>query len=148
MEIIAFDVPHDSSDNVGYFISINGHSFTFATDVGVVTNRLIDYCRVSDHIVIESNYDEQMLNESSYPEYLVRRIRGGKGHLSNRQTSEALRMIVNKRLKNVFLCHLSDNNNTPEVAFKTSAEALNSSGDDTKINLFCLPRRSHRCYDL
>lgn len=148
MEIIAFDVPHDSSDNVGFFISLKDHCFTFATDVGVVTNRLLDYCRISDHLIIESNYDEQMLSESLYPDYLVRRIRGGKGHLSNRQTSDALRLIVNKRLKNVFLCHLSDNNNTPEAAFRTSSEALNSSGEGFEINLFCLPRKNHMCYTL
>ncbi len=145
VSITAFEVPHDASENLGYFIDFMGEKFTFVTDLGRVTSRVLDFCRISNHIIIESNYDQSMLDNGNYPDYLINRIKGGRGHLSNFETSEALKLIVHRGIKNIFLCHLSDNNNTPELAYRTSYSSLSEIGVKVgeEINLYCLPRKDH-----
>ncbi len=153
LSITAFEVPHDANENLGYFIDFGGEKFTFLTDIGSITARLIEYCKISNHIIIESNYDVNMLLNGGYPDYLIDRIKGGRGHLSNIETAKAIQTIYSansERLRNIFLCHLSDNNNTPELAYECSYNSLCelgvSVGED--VNLYCLPRRDHICYCL
>lgn len=150
VSITAFSLPHDATENLGYHIDFRGSRITIATDLGRVTPQLLEYCRASHHIVIESNYCHQMLQKSSYPLPLKERISGGYGHLSNRETAEALKQIYHPMLKNIFLCHLSDNNNTPEIAYYTSYSALKEIGvvPGEEVNLYCLPRKNHRCHIL
>lgn len=143
VKFASFEVPHDATETVGYYIDFFGDKFVFMTDLGAVPNYAIDYCRLADHIILESNYDLDMLLQGSYTPELKRRIMEGHGHLSNEQCSDALKSIYNPKLKSIFLCHLSENNNTPERAYKSSADALSSIkvkiGEDVK--LYCLPRR-------
>lgn len=148
LSITAFDVPHDATENLGYFIDFMGEKFTFVTDLGRFTQRVADFCKISNHIIIESNYDAQMLDSGNYPPYLIERIRGGKGHLSNFETSLAVRDVYHEGIKNIFLCHLSDNNNTPELAFEATKNALCELGVvvGKGLNLSCLPRKSHICH--
>lgn len=127
-EITAFEVPHDGSDNMGFSMEWEGHHFVLATDLGSVTDRARHYMSQANWLVIESNYDDAMLTAGRYPEYLKARIRAANGHLDNRMTGAFLAEIANPALKNVFLCHLSNDNNTPAIAFKTSAEALIEKG--------------------
>lgn len=124
MEITAFDVPHDGSDNMGFSIDFEGHRFVLATDLGAVTDRARYYMSMANYLVIEANYDSDMLRLGRYPEYLKARIRAGNGHLDNRDTAAFLKEIINPRLKYIFLCHLSKDNNTPVRALKEVRDAL------------------------
>ena len=117
--ITAFEVPHDSTDNVGYLIEFGKHAFTFATDVGHITETVGAYMSKANHLVIEANYDEEMLRSGSYPHFLKERVSSPTGHLSNRETAEFLATHYHPQLKNIWLCHLSRDNNHPELAYKT-----------------------------
>lgn len=126
--ITAFDVPHDSNDNAGYFFEFNGQRMTLATDVGTITDEVAFYICKANHLVIESNYDEEMLQNGRYPWHLKRRITSGTGHLSNRQTAEFLANNFTTDLRNIWLCHLSGDNNTPELAYQTVEAHLSRKG--------------------
>lgn len=143
IKFVSFIVPHDATETVGYFIDFYGTKFVFMTDLGSVPDYAIQYCREADYVIIESNYDRETLLNGSYTAMLKKRIIAGHGHLSNLQCADAIKMIYNKKLKGLFLCHLSDNNNTPEMAYNSAAEALNSLGLEvgTDIKLYCLPRK-------
>lgn len=144
VEFIPFVVPHDATETVGYFINFNGIKFTFLTDLGEVTDDVIKYCRMSNVIIFESNYDLDMLINGSYSPELKVRIMQECGHLSNEQTASAIKRIYHKDLSHIFLCHLSENNNTPAKAFNQVAEALYSIGvkPNKDVSLTCLPRRN------
>lgn len=152
MEITAFDVPHDGSDNMGFSIDFEGHRFVLATDLGAVTDRARYYMSLANYLVIEANYDSDMLRLGRYPEYLKARIRAGNGHLDNRDTAAFLGEIINPSLKFIFLCHLSKDNNTPAKALKEVRDTLEAGGltvgnaEDTladrsaDVQLMALPR--------
>jgi len=128
LRITPFDVPHDSNDNAGYFLEFDGERMTLATDVGAITEEVAYYIGKANHLVIESNYDEEMLQNGSYPFYLKRRITSGTGHLSNRQTAEFLANNFTSDLRNIWLCHLSGDNNNPQLAYNTMKEHLSQKG--------------------
>lgn len=130
--ITPFTVPHDSTDNVGYYIEFgpasNAVRFCLATDVGFVTPDIRHYLSIADHVVMESNHDIDMLMNGPYPQYLKKRVRGEGGHLSNHECAELIHDIFHPSLKHVFLCHLSHENNDPDLAYRTAAKALQSEG--------------------
>lgn len=127
-EITAFDVPHDGTDNMGFSINYDNRNFVIATDLGAVTERARYYMSRANYLVIEANYNLQMLLYGPYPEYLKSRIRTDHGHLDNTDTAAFLKEIFSPDLKYVFLCHLSKDNNTPAKALKAVREALESKG--------------------
>lgn len=130
--VTCFPVPHDSHDNVGYFVTWNEDcgqgTFCLVTDCGYVTEDVRCYLRRANHIVVESNHDVEMLMNGSYPHYLKLRVRGQGGHLSNDECASLLRHVWHEGLEHVFLCHLSADNNTPDLAYKTAARALTDMG--------------------
>lgn len=126
--ITAFEVDHDGSDNVGYYISREGFDFTVATDLGHIGERADFYMRRASYLMIESNYDLEMLRHGKYPEYLKARIQAGNGHLDNAVTAAYVASIYREELKYVFLCHLSHDNNTPEKALEAVMGALSECG--------------------
>lgn len=126
--ITPFDVSHDGTDNVGFFISAGEHKFVVATDMGTVTERADYYIRQANHLMIESNYDLTMLLNGRYPEYLKARIMAEKGHMDNAATAAYLKNIYTPSLRNIFLCHLSHDNNTPETALSAVCSALRGIG--------------------
>ena len=117
--ITAFEVPHDSSDNVGYLIECGGHKFAFITDVGHITDTVCRYVREATQLIIEANYDEEMLRQGSYPTFLKERVASPMGHLGNHEAAELLAKNYTPKLKDIWLCHLSRDNNHPELAYKT-----------------------------
>ncbi|MDE5997252.1 MAG: MBL fold metallo-hydrolase [Muribaculaceae bacterium] len=127
-EITAFEVPHDGTDNMGFSIEFDARRFVIATDLGEVTERARYYMSRATYLVIEANYDAGMLRMGRYPEYLKARIASGSGHLDNRQTAAFLYEIINPGLNHIFLCHLSQDNNTPQIALRTVREALEKKG--------------------
>lgn len=124
----AFTVPHDSLDNVGYMIKCAGTTLCLMTDIGHVTDEMAQAIGQADYLVIEANYDEEMLWSGVYPDYLKKRVSGGMGHLSNTLCAHAIRDFASDRLKRVWLCHLSQENNHPELARKTVETVLSEQG--------------------
>lgn len=117
--VTSFPVSHDSTDSVGYTFEYNGKKITFVTDLGYVNDETISHIQQADYLVLESNYDEKMLFEGSYPAHLKRRVSSDRGHLSNDQAGKCLAEHYHDRLQHVFLCHLSKENNLPELAYMT-----------------------------
>ncbi|MBQ8051444.1 MAG: MBL fold metallo-hydrolase [Bacteroidaceae bacterium] len=126
--ITPFEVSHDSSDCVGYRIQQGELTFCLATDVGEVTPTVAEAITDANYLVLEANHDEEMLQQGPYPNYLKARIRSARGHLSNRQCADALVTYASPRLRQVWLCHLSEENNHPELARKTVEAILRSYG--------------------
>ena len=127
-EVRTFDVPHDSLENVGYLIKCGDRTFALMTDVGHVTDEMADVIGMADYLVIEANYDEDMLWTGTYPDYLKKRVSGGMGHLSNKLCARAICENASDRLCHVWLCHLSEENNHPELARKTVEAELSAAG--------------------
>lgn len=126
--ITSFGIPHDSSDNVGYRIVCQGITFCLMTDVGHITDDMKPFIGEANYLVIEANYDEEMLMHGNYPAYLKKRIMGPDGHLSNKECAHALAENATPSLRHVWLCHLSEENNHPELARKTVEMILQSYG--------------------
>lgn len=139
-----FVVPHDATQTVGYAVSSpGGHNFVLITDSGRITDEALNFARQADTVVIESNYDVDMLMGGSYTYDLKMRICQGNGHLSNDECASAIRMFFHPGLRNIFLCHLSENNNTPKLAYDAALAALDSLGVERgTVNLRTLPRRA------
>lgn len=127
-QITAFQIPHDSTENVGYEIKYNNRTFTIMTDVGMSTDIIKQRINKANYLVLEANYDEEMLNNGPYPHTLKERIKSGTGHLSNIQTANILLETIHPNLSHVWLCHLSEENNHPELARKTVEYTLRTFG--------------------
>lgn len=127
-DITPFTVPHDSADNVGYFIECQGLTFTIITDCGHVTEDIKTYIRKTNYLVLEANHGLEKLRDGKYPEVLKRRISSDIGHLSNEACAMALVENATPALRKVWLCHLSDENNHPELARKTVEGILREHG--------------------
>ena len=119
----AFVVPHDATQTVGYAILLDDFKFVIMTDIGRMTEEALNWARQADTVVIESNYDPEMLRLGPYPPDLQKRIRDGHGHLSNPECAEAIRAFRHDGLRHIFLCHLSEHNNTPDLAYNESLDA-------------------------
>lgn len=122
--ITAFEVPHDSIENVGYHIQLERQTFVLITDIGCFTDTIRQYASRANHLVIESNYDETMLRNGPYPYYLKQRISSGMGHISNNLSAQFIAEIYHKEMKNIWLCHLSQENNHPELAYNAVKDSL------------------------
>ena len=119
-----FEVPHDASCTYGYALLLDEYKFVIMTDIGRMVPQALAFAQQADTVVIESNYDLEMLRHGPYPKVLQDRICGGHGHLSNAECAEALRAFAHPGLRNIFLCHLSEHNNTPELAYQESSAVL------------------------
>lgn len=126
--VTPFGVPHDSTDNVGYQVECGGVTFCLITDVGHITEEMHDFIGRANYLVIEANHSVEMLQQGPYPQYLQTRILSPNGHLSNDDCGKALAEYATRRLRHVWLCHLSEENNHPELARKTIEQILRSYG--------------------
>ena len=124
MKINTFNVEHDSTECVGYSIDYLGQRFVIMTDCGSVNEEMEAYIRTANHLVIEANHDEHMLLNGPYPTYLKERILSPRGHQSNDTCGELLERNWHPDLRNVWLCHLSLENNDPHLAYDTVASYL------------------------
>ena len=116
LDIESFGVSHDAIDPQFYRFMKDGKSFVMLTDTGYVSDKMIDYVKDSHTIVYESNHEENVLLSGPYPWVTKQRILSDKGHLSNNDSANYLTKIVGDNTKNVFLAHLSEQNNTKELA--------------------------------
>ena len=127
-KITSFEVPHEGTDNVGYFIEYGDRKFAFATDLGHIPPGVAHYLRKANYLVIEANYDIEMLTHGTYPPHLKQRIINPNGHMSNADTAEFLARNFTEDMRYIFLCHLSRENNHPELAYKTVEYRLYQEG--------------------
>ena len=128
-EITPFEVPHDAHDNVGFLVKKDNWCMAFATDLGRITPTVKRFISKAKYLVLESNYDADMLRNGKYNYFLKRRILGENGHLCNAVTAKFLAdNFCECCFKKIFLCHISNENNTPELALKTTTDALSSAG--------------------
>jgi phosphoribosyl 1,2-cyclic phosphodiesterase len=119
LTVHTISTPHDGADGVAFVVEDANHRVGILTDLGHPFPELMEIMPTLDGVVIESNYDEEMLLNGPYPERLKRRIQGKGGHISNHEAAILLKEHTNGRLKWACLCHLSHENNCPDVALKT-----------------------------
>ena len=127
-KIRPFAVPHDASENVGYEIEAEGVTFVIITDAGSVTEEMKATIARADYLVIEANHDEEMVENGPYPAFLKKRILSASGHMSNKVCGQLIAENMTEKLKHVWLCHLSEENNHPELARKTVEAIMRSYG--------------------
>lgn len=123
-EISAFPTPHDCAESLGFCIYNNNKKFSICTDVGYVTPIIKEKLIGSNLILLESNYDRNLLQISPYPHHLKKRIVSKLGHLSNDNAAELIKYLINNGVNNFILGHLSQMNNTPDLALQTIISCL------------------------
>jgi phosphoribosyl 1,2-cyclic phosphodiesterase len=117
MFVKCFSTPHDTEQSCGYRITMQDDKvITICTDLGNITSEVESNLVGSDLVLLESNYDEGMLKNGSYPYYLKKRILSDRGHLANNVCAKMVRKLLEKGTTRVILGHLSQENNTPSVA--------------------------------
>jgi phosphoribosyl 1,2-cyclic phosphodiesterase len=128
IEINPFVIPHDAVDPIGYTFRSNGTKVAVATDLGYMPEHVKQHLRESDFLILESNHDLEMLKVGPYPWYIKQRVMSRTGHLSNTVVSEFLADsdVFDARARHLVLAHLSEQNNTPDLAQITAEQALAS----------------------
>ena len=128
IEIMPFSISHDAADPVGYTFALKDGKFSLLTDTGVITREMYDAVYDSKYMILESNHDVDMLQFGSYPYQLKRRILGKTGHLSNNTAAQMAVKMMENGAEKIMLGHLSNENNTPEIAYKTTENAIVQDG--------------------
>ena len=122
--ILPFDIPHDAANPCGFTISDNDSKISIATDIGHMTTSIIDNIKNSNFLLLEANYEPDVLKCSSYPFHLKERIASPIGHLSNIEAGKTINYLADFGVKNIMLGHLSNENNFPELAYKSVLEQI------------------------
>lgn len=144
LEIKPFSIPHDAANPCGFNIWKENKKISIATDIGQMTNSILKELEESLFILLEANYDPNVLRCSSYPFPLKNRIAGPTGHLSNEMAGKTISHLLKSGLKNAMLGHLSKESNFPELAYQTVIDELISSHyDENKLNLSVASRNLH-----
>ena len=124
LQIHPFSIPHDAANPCAFNILYNDKKMSIATDIGHITPEIINNLEKSCFMLLEANYDPNILKCSPYPYHLKERISGPLGHLSNNMAGQTISHLIDSGLKNVMLGHLSKENNFPELAYKTVMEEI------------------------
>lgn len=136
LEVHPFSIPHDAANPCGFNIFNKSTKISIATDIGHITPEIMNSLKDSSFILLESNYDPNILKCSNYPYHLKERISGPIGHLSNSTAGQTISQLMNSGLKTVMLGHLSKENNFPELAYKTvMEEIIYNNYNENSINL-------------
>lgn len=135
LTINPFEIPHDAAEPVGYNIYNENKKISVATDIGHITNDILNNLQNSVFVLLESNYDPNVLKCSSYPYYLKERINSPKGHLANSECGKTLNYLIQNGLKQAMIGHLSSENNFPELAYQTVIEELDSNQSTIPISI-------------
>ena len=136
LEINPFSIHHDAANPCGFNFLNNDKKISIATDIGHMDNQILKKLEGSSFILLESNYDPEVLKYTKYPFLLKQRIAGPNGHLSNNMAGKVINYLINNGLNTAMLGHLSKESNFPALAYQTVADEIISSGTDiSKINL-------------
>lgn len=119
---------HDASDSQGFILTNNNKSAVYITDTGYINIKYHEQLKNKELYIFESNHDIEMLNNSKYPFHLRKRILSDKGHLSNYDSAKYLSEFIGENTKYILLAHLSEENNTYELAYETLLDRLNVCG--------------------
>ena len=133
--IESFKTSHDAVGSVGYIITEDDKTVVYVTDTGYINNRNLKKLVNKDLYIFESNHDVKMLMDGPYPYILKQRVLSDKGHLSNELSGTYLKELIGDKTKKIVLAHLSEINNTPEVALKT-VKSIVDNKDIEIINAF------------
>ena len=133
LQIASFSTTHDAINPVGFTIQSSEGKIGFATDLGLTTRLVANQLQGCRVLILEANHDEQMLQDGSYPWELKQRIRSRHGHLSNNESCSLLEAICWSGLEVLFLAHLSEENNCPDLAADTFRKTLTASGHSAEI---------------
>ena len=129
LEIQAFKTSHDSVDSVGYkILTSDSHTISIATDLGIVTDEVLNAIKGSEIALLESNYDATLLRMGNYPYFLKERISSNNGHLENNQCCDLAKKLLSSGTTRFVLGHLSKHNNTPSLAQTAMQGALREYG--------------------
>lgn len=131
--ILPFDIPHDAANPCGFTISDSDSKLSIATDIGHMTTFILDNIKNSNFLLLEANYEPDVLKCSSYPFHLKERIASPIGHLSNIDAGKTINYLADFGVKNVMLGHLSKENNFPELAYKSVLEQIENK--ELKLNV-------------
>ncbi len=145
LDIKPFSIPHDAANPCGFNIWNKGKKLSIATDIGHMTNDILKQLEESLFVMLEANYDPEVLRCSSYPFPLKSRIAGPIGHLSNEVAGKTISYLLKSGLKSAMLGHLSKESNFPELAYQTVVDELigNSYFEDNSIGLSVASRDTH-----
>lgn len=137
LDILPFKIPHDAANPCGFNISKDDcHQISIATDIGHMTKSILNHLEGSEFILLESNYDTEVLKYCSYPFKLKARIASDIGHLSNTMAGKTISYLSkNSNLHTAMLGHLSKESNFPELAYQTVIDEIISNSIETGINL-------------
>ena len=138
MQIKPFSIPHDAANPCGFSVFNDNKKISIATDIGHMTNGILKNLEDSIFVLLESNYDPEVLKFSRYPYPLKSRIAGPIGHLSNESAGKTISHLLNSGLQQAMLGHLSKESNFPELAYKTVIDEIISSNyneDSLKLSV-------------
>lgn len=124
LKIHSFSIPHDAANPCGFSFYNSNKKISIATDIGHITNNILENLTKSNFALLEANYDPNILKYSRYPYSLKQRITGPNGHLSNTESGNLISTLMKSGLNSTMLGHLSKENNFPELAYKTVVEEL------------------------
>lgn len=137
LKVIPIPTSHDAKDSRGYIFESGDKSIVYMTDTGYISERYHDILKNRTVYIMESNHDiEMLMNNEHYPHQIKMRILGDVGHLSNKDSAIYLSKFIGKKTKKVFLAHLSEENNTPDIAYlnlKHTLEKKNIDFNDISI---------------
>ncbi|MBR5587004.1 MAG: MBL fold metallo-hydrolase [Clostridia bacterium] len=128
VSVTPFAIPHDAVQPMGFAFECGGKKLSVATDMGKIDASVAEAIRGSDFVFIEANHNLEMLKNGPYPFYLKQRILSSEGHMSNDQCASLVAALARTGTKRFVLGHLSNTNNTPELARKTVADCLTEGG--------------------
>lgn len=136
IEVNPFPIPHDAANPCGFNLFHDNKKMSIATDIGHMSKEIITNLSDSSFLLLEANYEPEILKCSSYPYMLKERIKGPNGHLSNSDAGKTISYLIDHGLNKVMLGHLSKENNFPELAYKTVVEELiEHNYDENSLNL-------------
>ena len=136
LKIKPFSIPPDAANPCGFNIIHDNKKISIATDIGHMTNGIIKNLEDSIFIMLEANYDPEVLKFSKYPYILKSRIAGPTGHLPNEMAGKTIAHLLNSGLQQAILGHLSKESNFPELAYKTVIdEVISSNYNENSLKL-------------
>lgn len=135
LKIHPFHIPHDAADPCGYNIYNNEKKISVATDIGHMTPEILHNLEESNFLLLESNYEPEILKYAKYPYYLKKRILGPNGHLSNQEAGNTITKLLYSGVNNIMLGHLSNQTNFPELAYKTVMDEIISKKLNNNLTL-------------
>lgn len=124
LDISIIHTSHDAVASVGYIFTNKDKTIVYITDTGYINRKYLERIKNKNIYYIESNHDEEMLMNGPYPHILKQRILSDEGHLSNKTTAGYLKNVVGSNTKYIILAHLSEKNNTEDLAYQTTKEAM------------------------